>query len=215
MYQKKNYITNIFIDLDGPILDVSERYYQVYKCIIRMLGGDVINKEIYMKLKREKTDVKEILRHSNIEDSVDRFKYYWLDLIEERPFLSQDKIWPSVKVVLSRLRAKHKIILVTLRRSLINLNWQLRRLDLEKYFDLILCKKSNNGSWFVKYNLIKNSKELDRSSCIIGDTEVDILTGKKLGIETVAVLSGLRGRGFLNKYRPDYIIDSLNEIAKI
>lgn len=215
MYQKKNYITNIFIDLDGPILDVSERYYQVYKYIVKKLNGNVISRDLYLELKRKKTDAKKILRLSNIEGSVNRFELNWLDLIEKRSFLLYDKIWPSVKAVLSRIRAKHKIILVTLRRSLLNLNWQLRRLNLERCFDLVLCQKANNGNWSVKYNLIKNSKVSDIRSCIIGDTEVDILTGKKLGIETIAVLSGLRGRNFLNKYKPDYMIDTLHEIAKI
>ncbi|MCH8276159.1 MAG: hypothetical protein IIA50_01265 [Bacteroidetes bacterium] len=41
----------IYFDLDGPILDVSERYYEVYKNSLPK-GSKVLNKKTYWNLKR-------------------------------------------------------------------------------------------------------------------------------------------------------------------
>ena len=46
---------------------------------------------------------------------------------------------------------------------------------------------------------------------IIGDTGMDISVGKKLGIKTVAVLSGFQNLAVLSAYKPDYILKNIKE----
>ena len=43
---------------------------------------------------------------------------------------------------------------------------------------------------------------------MIGDTEMDILAAKNAGVRSVAVTWGNRTREFLEKYQPDYIVNS-------
>jgi len=208
------YLPNIFIDLDGPILDVSERHYQVYKQIIFQLGGFPLEKRMYWRLKREKRQHR-ILQLSKITDKKEKFVKMWLNLIEKRSYLECDRVFPNIKNTLNALKKQYNLILVTLRNHPKNLFWQLKILSLKPYFKDILCQKENKGNWLSKYRLIKGYDFFDPSSYLIGDTEIDILAGKKLKIKTIAVLSGIRDKNILLSYQPDYIIDSLKEIWKV
>jgi phosphoglycolate phosphatase-like HAD superfamily hydrolase len=195
--------------LDGPILDVSGRHYLVYKKIVEGLGGRPLNKNTYWALKRNKAGPRLILKLSGIK-SQKEFKKRWMKLIEVRPYLRHDRVWPSVKTSLLKLGERHKLVLVTLRNSPANLKWQLNRLGLKKYFSVVLRKSDNRADWRTKYRLIKKSGELSLPAWIIGDTEIDILAGRKLKMNTIAVTSGIRSRNFLLKTRPDHITDSLS-----
>lgn len=215
MSRKRSYLTSIFIDLDGPILDISRRHYIVYKNIIKKLGGCPMARKPYWALKRDRADLGRILKLSGLKTRKLNFKRLWLDLIEDNSFLKYDRVFPSAKSALKLLKKEYKLILVTLRKSSLNLRRQLNKLKLRGLFDLILCQSGNNGDWRIKYRLIKNSNELKMNSVVIGDTEIDILAGKRLGIKTIALLSGIRNREALAKYNPDYTAGSLKGAIRL
>lgn len=52
------------------------------------------------------------------------------------------------------------------------------------------------------------------NSYMIGDMDLDILTGKSAGTKTVLVLTG-KGKEYQEKTNADYIIKNLNEIQRI
>ncbi|MFH0935743.1 MAG: HAD hydrolase-like protein [Candidatus Omnitrophota bacterium] len=216
MFPEKVQRNNLLLDLDGPILDVSERYYRVYKKIIEEIGGRPLDKKTYWRCKRKKIDLSKMLCLSAIKkDKALLFRREWLNRIERKSFLTYDRIWPYTRDTLKKLSIKHKLILITLRRSPANLNWQLRRLKLKGYFDSILCQGNNKGDWRVKYDLARRAGLHCACSFLIGDTEIDILSGKKSGAKTIALLSGVRCRDILRRYKPDYILNSLRETNRV
>lgn len=217
MFKGKAKAANIFIDLDGPILDVSEKYYQVYRSVVLTLGGRPLGKNRYWHLKRNKFSLPKLLEMSAIygDKNTLLFKSHWLSLIERKAFLAYDKPWPHIKGLLRCLKNRYRLVLATLRRRKPNLDWQLERFELGSYFNLVLCQNGNQGGWMDKYKLIKESGVLEASSVLVGDTEIDILAGRRLGIKTIALLCGLRCRDVLALYKPDYILSSLNEARKL
>ena len=48
----------------------------------------------------------------------------------------------------------------------------------------------------------------------IGDSEVDVLTGKNAGMRTIAVSWGFRDRSVLEKEKPDIIVDTRQELLE-
>ena len=206
----------IFIDLDGTILDVSKRIYQLYVEILKKYGKKFLAKKNYIKLKREKKSLKDILKKTQAGDISGKFKKEWKDKIEDPAFLNLDTVSFSTRKKLVHLKNNYKLVLVTLRnhpRSLIN---QLKKKKIDKIFDKILVKSARGYRlrWKVKYNLIQKYGKHDKYSIMIGDTETDILAGKKLKIKTVAVSGGMRNRKFLKKYKPDFLIKNIAEIKK-
>lgn len=64
--------------------------------------------------------------------------------------------------------------------------------------------------------LILNHFRLPKESCLyVGDTEVDMLTGKNAGVSTVAVLWGYRTAEDLMPFSPEYFISQPAELCTL
>lgn len=161
-----------------------------------------------MESQKREEAAKRNFKKSSISGKDGIFKEKWLSLIENKKYLKIDEIFPSIKETLYSLTKNYRLVLVSLRRARENLIWQLN------YFSRILCNYANNGNWRVKYILIKKDSP-PLGSFIIGDTEIDILAGKKLKMKTVALARGVRNKDFLNKLKPDYLLNNLRGVNKI
>lgn len=59
-------------------------------------------------------------------------------------------------------------------------------------------------------------ERLTPEECVmIGDSDVDVATGKNAGMKTMSVTWGYRSRAFLEQLSPDYIIDAPAELTEI
>src|SRR3990172_4945100 len=67
----------------------------------------------------------------------------------------------------------------------------------------------------TKQKLIENSPFNSEIKYIVGDTEVDIESGRAAGCITIAVCFGMRQREYLDGFSPDHIIDSISELPDI
>lgn len=194
----------IFLDLDGTILDVSDRIYNLYKLILKSNKKNFLSKKEYINLKQNKTDNKIILAKTKAKDILNDFNTQWKEKIEEKDFLALDKVSIKTRKILAKLKKQYRLVLVTLRDNSKNLKWELKTKNIDKMFDNVLSISGNKDKlrYITKYKLIKNYKGKNKF-CIVGDTETDILAGKKAKIKTIAVISGMRSADFLKKYNPD------------
>jgi len=212
-------MSKVYIDLDGTILDISEKYYRIYYENITLFGRKPLPKDEYWKLKRNGEKEEQIVMKSGI--SIDRTICYndlFSEKIEKMEYLNYDKVFSGAAQTLKTLREKgNKVILVTLRKLPINLHKELKFLSLDPLFNEILIGSHREKKlWIHKAKLIKNSACFSqRKSLIVGDTEVDILAGKTLGIKTVVVLNGMRNRALLLAKKPDYVIENINELPSM
>lgn len=208
----------IFIDLDGPILDVSEKYYRVYSDILSQNGFKVLSKSEYWNAKREKVPDLEILQRSIAGSFLESYLYERKLLIESDPYLMYDKLQDGAVQVLEKLSENNELILVTLRTYPEQLHKQLEYLNIKKYFFSILSSSDEaNPRWTIKYNLIKGFLVNKRIShgIFIGDTETDVLAGKELGFKTIVVLNGIRSHDLLIETRPSFVVNSINDILSL
>jgi phosphoglycolate phosphatase-like HAD superfamily hydrolase len=211
----------IFTDLDGPILDVSEKYYSVYTAVLKRHGFTALTKNEYWDAKRRKIPDQEILERTKASIPIEQFQEERKQIIESDAFLKYDMLQDRVGQVLNILSEKTTLILVTLRSFPDQLYKELDNLDLKKYFNAILTSGENiKPRWKIKYQLINNylvgKSAADRSDNImIGDTETDILAGRSLGFRTIAVLNGIRSRDVLTETEPTFIVDSLYDILSL
>lgn len=185
----------IFVDLDGPILEGKIRQYNCYRDIIIKGNGNAIDIDKYWDLKRSKVKLDKILIMSAYKDTIENFIDMWILEIENKKYLSMDKLKPNViSTLLSWKDNGYKVVLVTMRKNRENLLWELKENNILYIFDQVRCcngEGSNN-----KYNLIKDIK-FDEA-VFIGDTEEDMNTAKLLGIKSIAIINGLRKKEYLN-----------------
>lgn len=206
---------NIFFDLDGTLLDVSQRHYHVYAKVVKSLGGQALDKEVYWKLKRRKCSIETIVGQSRLpQNLVPLFLKRFIVMIERPVYLRLDSLLPHARRVLKILSKTHSLYLVTARRSTTNLKKQLKSLGLKTSFG------ANVYSLYVKGTKVGKSKILhrlnrDQSGFIVGDTEEDILAARQAKLKSIIVLSGLRNRKTLLPFRPDYLIADVRKLPPL
>lgn len=202
----------LFFDLDGPILDVSEKYYRVYADLVIDYGSQPIGKAEYWHSKRQRIPDEKILGLSGIEGWVEDYRQLRKARIETEKYLSYDRVWPSVLPMLQELASHTSLILVTLRNSIESLKWELKSLEILPVFAHVLSASGDNVEGEraqVKVQLVQNALgSTSLSGWFIGDTETDIRTGQLLGLQTAAVTFGIRTEEKLISVNPDVLIES-------
>ena len=87
---------------------------------------------------------------------------------------------------------------------------------LSHYFAEILNSPSGDDPAEAKVNLIRKTPSFNKDdSWIVGDTEADILAGKRLGIKTVGVLSGIRNETKMKELKSDYTIEDITHLSEL
>jgi len=206
----------IFFDLDGTLIDTSERHYKVHTDILDFYGmPNTLTKEEFWKLKKTGKKTVEILPETS-KEFIQQFLNEWLKKIENREYLRFDKLLPKCSGILSILKNKVDLVLTTLRNNKKNLFWELNNFGLTNYFKEILVDsplKVKNKMPLIKEYIERNSKS--DNFIIVGDSEVDVSSGKELGMLTVAATYGIRSKEFLMKLKPDFCLDKLFEFPEI
>lgn len=208
----------IFFDLDGPILDVSEKYYRVYTALVSERGSQPIPKADYWNLKRQRVPDDKILQLSAIEGWTQDYRNLRRERIETPEFLGYDRVWPGLPQLLSELRSHASVVLVTLRNSPEALKWELNALGLLPLFHHVLSASGDSTTGEkaeIKVALVRNilgSKAV--SGWFVGDTETDIRAGKILGVNTAAVTFGIRTIEHLADLDPDLLLQEPQILAE-
>lgn len=202
------------MDLDGTLLDVSRRYHETHRVICARLGIESsLSLHDYWEMKRSRQSIKAIL--SCPDDSLEKdYKALWLALIETDEMLVWDSVFPFAPDVLSTLKQKHALWLVSLRNRKEAALYQVTRMGLAGYFQEILFVSAGGMTPSeAKYNAIAKAGH-HSNSFFVGDTEVDIGAAKLLKIPAIAVLSGIRNRALLLESKPAQIIDDIRSLEK-
>jgi phosphoglycolate phosphatase-like HAD superfamily hydrolase len=221
----------IITDFDGPIMDLSDRYYHVYQlCLAEFniaLDVDpssknketkVLTKADFWDLKRARTPEQEIAILSGVKpDRADDFKQ-WRDLHAHRlEYLDLDRVVPDAIESLAKIQKEAiDLCVMTLRRTK-ELNPALEQYDLGQFFHP--SRRYCLGDDYTKQGDIHDKTQLmaqalaelpaDDQTWMIGDTEADIIAAKTHHIPVIGVLSGIRDRDRLARYQPDRIVPNL------
>ncbi len=223
----------VFTDFDGPIIDVSERYYQVYQHVLREAAqsSDLIplDKKTFWDYKRATVPEKEIGIRSGLNpEQAKEFARLRKKLVHAIEYFPLDDIHPTAIAALERLQEAGVMLGVVTMRLLRELEPALAKFDLERFFapEHRYCISNDH----VKDDDIRDKAMLLRrahrafqkatagqeAQCyMVGDTEADILAGQKLEIPSLAVLSGIRNRDHLNKLAPWKVVENLQEAVQV
>ena len=191
----------VFCDLDGTLLEDKQRHYECYKAIVKKYGGNCIQLDEYWNDKRNKVKRTVLLEKTGFQGTYDDYLSEWLALIETPEFLKYETLKPDTLSFLEWLRDNSEhIVLTTQRRNRKNLLGQLEKLGISGYFEEVASGDHKTDILDGKYN---------KDSLVIGDTEADEETAKRLGCTFIAVTSGLRNEKYLTADRK---ITGLKEI---
>lgn len=219
----------LITDFDGPIMDVSERYYRVYQyCLAQVQRPNqrlsVLSKEAFWQLKRSRTPEREIGQRSGLEDEQSQiFSQLRKATVHTLPYLSYDQPLPRAIATLEKLQALGIDLVVMTMRRVSELDEALERNNLGRFF-------ASDRRYCLSNDYVKTADTKDKpllmaramtelppvQACwMVGDTEADILAAQSQQIPIIAVLSGIRDRQQLEQYQPNFIVNNLKEAVDL
>ncbi|MBP0000974.1 MAG: HAD family hydrolase [Cyanobacteria bacterium SID2] len=215
----------LITDFDGPIVDVSDRYYCVYRyCLDRLRPPDRpvnhLSKPEFWQLKRSRTPERKIGTISGLDrDRAREFATLRGKTVHSTPYLHYDTPIPGAVAALERAqRVGIELVVLTMRRQR-ELEEALYRCELDRFFPL--DRRYCIGNDEVKTADTKDKPRLlaraltelppVRLQWMVGDTEADAIAARTQGVKFIAVLSGIRDRRHLERYNPDLIVSDLAE----
>jgi phosphoglycolate phosphatase len=225
----------LFCDFDGPIMDVSERYYRTYRLGLtdtqahyQALGQPLtlspLSQEQFWRMKQSRTPDVEIAMRSGLEqDQVTWFLQRVRHIVNDTQLLAQDQLQPGVVWALHILHAHGaRLVLVTLRQQ-DQVEQILRRHHLRHLFSAIWGGSDRDAAYNnqahhktdLLHQAIAQSQALEHrtTAYMIGDTEADIIAGQTHGIPTLALTCGIRSRSYLEQFEPTHIHADLLTVA--
>lgn len=229
----KSSTATVFCDFDGPIVDVSTRYYSTYRLALanlqktfsndRSISLTPLSQEEFWQMKRNRLPDIEIAGKSGLPpEAIDSFLSQVSEIVNHADLLYQDKIQPGVSWALNLLQSKGaRLILVTL-RDRDQAQGILEEAGLLHLFTEIFGTTAQAEAAYV--NSIELKTRLLRSAVaahwpaeirdrqpawMIGDTEADVWAGRNLGINTLALTCGIRSREYLQQQSPSFILEDL------
>lgn len=219
----------LITDFDGPIIDVSERYYRVYQdCLdkTRRSSQQVreLTKREFWRLKRSRTPEKQIGIISGLDEAqAQEFAQLRKKTVHTQPYFQYDTLAPgAVDTLLKVQKAGVDLAVMTMRRVR-ELDYAFKKYDLGRFFPENRCYCLSND--YVKTRdvddkpllMARAMKELPsaREIWMVGDTEADIISAKKQGIKVIAVECGIRDRNQLQSYEPDLIVADFSSAVNL
>jgi phosphoglycolate phosphatase-like HAD superfamily hydrolase len=218
----------IITDFDGPIMDLSDRYYHVYQlCLDRVNQPDrslnILTKAEFWARKRAHVSEQQVGIDSGLTaDRAEVFKELRDRHAHQIQYLYLDRVVPGSIAALAQIQSSGiDLLVMTLRRNC-ELEPALQQYNLDRFFppDCRYCLPDDyikHGDIAAKTQLMAQAlAELkpDPNTWMIGDTEADIVAAQTHGIKVIGVLSGIRDRDRLAQYQPDKIVANLAEAVE-
>lgn len=216
-------VMRIFTDFDGPIMDVSERYYQVYqRCLAQVKEANqpvnLLQKEAFWQLKRARVPERQIGHISGLyEEQARRFAMLRRETVHDLAYLKYDCLVAGAVTALEKIQAMNcHLVVVTMRRAQ-SLKQVLAQHQLEHFFppEVQYCLPDDYAK---THDIVEKTRLMEKAleelpdadkAWMIGDTEADIGAAQAHNLPVVAVLSGIRDRDRLTAHNPTLIVDNL------
>lgn len=206
----------IFCDLDGTLLDITEKFHRIYSHLLHEHGYEPLQKADYWKLRRSGLTTFEILSRTGAGTLLSKYEAGFLERVEDRSWMAFDAPFDGVPPALRGLRSVGRVVLVTLRRNRGALTWQLSHTGLAEHLDLVLSgHDTQREGWKIKADLVREALPgCDfSSSWFVGDMATDIRAGKALGCRTAAVQTGMCDESSLRLLAPDFVLHGIKDLA--
>jgi phosphoglycolate phosphatase len=208
-------IKQIFLDLDGPLLDGKERHYFCYRTILEKFGFAPIGIDEYWDMKRALLNRRDLLNLSGAKTIYEEFLVLWLAMIESPAALVFDKVQEGAIDCLRNWKAQGvELVLVTMRKDKSALEGQLALTGLRPFLDTVLVCDHTDGAE-GKANAVRNvyyAHNLRKNTLWIGDTEADWGAAQSLGCDVVLLSNGLRNETHLRSLAGNQVEPSITAL---
>ncbi len=198
----------VVLDLDGPILDVSQRYFEAHRRVTRDLGvaSAYADAQAFWDAKRSRIPHAK-LYHGDVapEDYVSAFRRH----VEADDLLIFDRLQDGALAALSQLTASVEVLIVSLRTNVIGAQREVERLGVTRIAAVHFVPHSARGK-AKEARMLAGSR---RVLAVAGDSEADAQMGQALRAPFVGLESGIRDHDHLVKAGAVAVLPNLLDFA--
>lgn len=217
----------IYCDFDGPIVDVSARYYGTYECALaytqshyrkhgEALKLSPLTSEQFWQMKKTRVSDVEIAMRSGLQEKqIEFFLTHVRAIVNHQDLLRRDRLQWGVNWAVRLMHSQGvKLVIVTLRNET-QVHNILNSYGLKRHFvDVYGAKENgiayaNNSEHKVALLNQAIAKHGNHNAFMVGDTEADIIAAQQADIPVIALTCGIRSHFYLKKFTPDFIYPNL------
>lgn len=181
----------VALDLDGTLIDAKVRQVELARFHLGAFGVE-LDGEILWAKKREGATTRAALEAMGYPCAAEVAAGWGRD-IESREWLARDAWLPGVLELLGRLREKGvRVRVVTARRDAAAVGEQAEALGLSALVDEVVVVDPRRAA-------VEKAAYLEGVALFVGDSESDAEAAALAGVPFVAVETGVRSRGFLER----------------
>lgn len=208
---KKLYI----FDLDGTLVDAYRAIWLSLNFTRRKLGyPEVSYDEVKRKVgKGDKLFILTFFPKQDLEPALKLYREH-----HKKTLLQYAQTYPYARWLLYQLKRKGKLVAIASNRPMYYTNLVLKKLNLKKYIDYILCAdkiKTLKPDPKVLKLILKKLNVKKEDAVFIGDMDIDLETAKRAGVDAVYVKGGSSSLFSVAKYRNKKVASSLRAILKL
>ncbi|MFH1285364.1 MAG: HAD family hydrolase [Candidatus Micrarchaeota archaeon] len=203
----------VLFDWDGTLYNSGPATYEIYRDIFKEKNLGVLELE---EFRREYS-----ANYHSYYEKHNVSKELWKELDEEwvERFIARETemdLFGCAKEVLLKLKAKGIRVGIVSNGQRKRLEHQLNKYGIMKFFDVVVGVddegaefKPAPGSLITAMKKLGLNGENCSSALHIGDMVEDVEAGKRAGMQTAAVLSGVHGVQKLKSLEPDYLMEDV------
>jgi pyrophosphatase PpaX len=210
----KSKINTILFDLDGTLIDTNELIISTYlHTLEKYFPGKYTREAVLPFLGPTLHEVFGEMDPDRVEEMVLDYRTYNL--------ANHDRLvkeFVGVLETIETLKEKgYKLAIVTTKREDVAFKG-LRLMKLDSFFDVMVAydhvKKVKPDPEPI-YLALEKLDSKPEEALMVGDNFHDVLAGKNAGTKTAGVAWTIKGRDYLAKYEPDYMLENMTDLLTI
>lgn len=206
----------IIFDFDQTLVDTLNRFYKVFINTLKLFGLDNISWDDFIR--------------DYAEDKLDKYipsdlreKFWEIFLEKYSEFIGEVKPIEGAEYCLKYLKKKGLTVVVTTgrRAPLSEILFELVKVNFIHYVDYVFTAKNTNFRDHVSNKVYLLEKVLDElllnisESLFVADYRADVIAAKKIGLQVIAVKTGLEDAYLLKKLGAFTVISTVKELPYI
>ncbi|KQL53083.1 pyrophosphatase [Heyndrickxia shackletonii] len=207
-------ITTILFDLDGTLIDTNELIIASFLHTLNHYYPQKYTREDVLPFMGPSLkDTFSSINPDNVDEMIERYRAHNLEnhdlLVKEF-----DGVYETVKVLKEK---GYKLAIVSTKMSS-TIKKGLKLTNLDSFFEVIIAIDDVENVKPDPEPIEKALKLLEsapQEAIMVGDNYHDILGAKNAGTLSAGVAWSAKGRAYLEKYEPDFILDNMRDLLEI
>lgn len=206
-------IKAVLFDLDGTLLDTSDFIFSAFEHTLAHHDQEVLDRETMGKMMGRALSecYEEFAPGIDPEELMERHRIFQSGnkhLVKPFPH--------TIKLLKKLKKEDHKIAIVTSRVG--SAQESMDDTGISKYIDVLIDSTSTKQHKPHPEPVMKALEKLTvkpEAAVMVGDGDADVHSGKAAGVITIGVTYGMVPLEILKTSKPDYLVDSLEEVETV